>query len=66
MNLSGKVALVTGGTRGIGAAAAIALAREGADVAINGRRMDEAASATRDAIIKLGRRCEIIPADCGQ
>jgi len=66
MNLSGKIALVTGGTRGIGAATAIALAKDGADVAINGRRLDEAATATRDAIHALGRRCEVIAADCGR
>ena len=66
MNLSGKVALVTGGTRGIGAASALALANAGADVAIVARRVDAEADATRDAIIALGRRCELIQADCGQ
>jgi NAD(P)-dependent dehydrogenase (short-subunit alcohol dehydrogenase family) len=66
MQLAGKIALVTGGTRGIGAATAIALAREGADVAIVGRAIDANAEATRDAILKLGRRCEILQADCGK
>jgi NAD(P)-dependent dehydrogenase (short-subunit alcohol dehydrogenase family) len=66
MQLAGKIALVTGGTRGIGAATAIALAREGADVAIVGRKIDAEAAATRDAILKLGRRCEILQADCGK
>src|SRR5216110_2270663 len=66
MNLHGKIALVTGGTRGIGAATAFVLAREGADVALIGRRLDDDAKATRDSIVTLGRRCEIILADCGQ
>jgi NAD(P)-dependent dehydrogenase (short-subunit alcohol dehydrogenase family) len=66
MQFAGKTALVTGGTRGIGAATAIALAREGADVAIAARNLDPEATATRDAILKLGRRCEMIQADCGR
>jgi NAD(P)-dependent dehydrogenase (short-subunit alcohol dehydrogenase family) len=66
MQLAGKITLVTGGARGMGAATAIALAREGADVAIVGRNLDSEAAATRDAILKLGRRCEFIQADCGQ
>ena len=66
MNLSGRTALVTGGTRGIGAATAIALAREGARVALVGRRLDKEAIKTRDAIIALGQGCEIIQADCAQ
>ena len=46
-----------------GAAAAVALARDGADLAITGRRMDAEAEATRDRILQLGRRCELIAAD---
>ena len=66
MQLAGKIALVTGGTRGIGAATAVALARDGADVVIVGRNIDAEATGTRDAIRQLGRRCEIIEADCGK
>ncbi|MBN1643069.1 MAG: SDR family oxidoreductase [Anaerolineae bacterium] len=56
MDLQDKVAVVTGGTKGIGAATAIALARAGADVAIVGRHADDEALATRAAIEAAGRR----------
>jgi len=63
MNLEDKVCLVTGGTRGIGAAAAIVLAEQGADVAIVGRHLDAEAEATQALIIQTGRRCVLISAD---
>jgi NAD(P)-dependent dehydrogenase (short-subunit alcohol dehydrogenase family) len=66
MNLSGKICLVTGGTRGIGAATAVGLAKEGADVALVGRRIDSEAKSVHAEIQKLGRRCELIQADCGK
>lgn len=57
--------MVTGGTKGIGAATAIALAAQGADVAIVGRRLDAEAKATRRLIESLARRCLLIQADVG-
>lgn len=66
MQLPGNVALVTGGTRGIGAATAVALARGGADVAIVGRHLDDSARQTQRAIEAAGRRCLAIAADVGQ
>ena len=62
-NLVGKRALVTGGSRGIGAAIALALAEEGADVAVTFQNSAERAQAVVASIEKLGRRGVAIKAD---
>ena len=66
MQLSRKSALVTGGSRGIGAATALAFAKEGANIAISSRHDDADAQQTKKEIEKLGVRCEVIVGDCGQ
>ncbi|HEY0799260.1 MAG TPA: SDR family oxidoreductase [Steroidobacteraceae bacterium] len=65
LTLAGRVALVTGGSRGIGAVIAIELARRGSDVAINYHTDSRAATAVADEIRKMGRRAEIFAADVG-
>ena len=62
-SLLGKVALVTGGSRGIGAAIATRLAREGADVAFTFLRNTERADDVVEAIKQTGRRALAIRAD---
>ncbi|MGA5133209.1 SDR family NAD(P)-dependent oxidoreductase [Streptomyces olivoreticuli] len=64
MNKSeGKTALVTGGSRGIGAAVALRLAQEGADVALTYERDEASAAKVVDQIEALGRRGLAIRAD---
>jgi 3-oxoacyl-[acyl-carrier protein] reductase len=62
-DLSGKIALVTGGGRGIGKAIALVLAEAGADVAVNYRARADAAEATAAEIRRLGRRAAAMQAD---
>ena len=61
--LDGKVALVTGGGRGIGAATAVRLARDGADVALTYLRDKQRAEEVAHEITMLGRRAIAVPAD---
>lgn len=61
--LDGKVALVTGGSRGIGAAVALRLAREGADVALTYERRADRAAELVEQIKAVGRRALAVPAD---
>ncbi|MDQ1470953.1 MAG: 3-oxoacyl-[acyl-carrier protein] reductase [Bryobacterales bacterium] len=64
MNLQGKICLVTGGVRGIGAATAMRLARAGADLALQSRDANSSAALELKAAIEaLGRRCISIAAD---
>lgn len=61
-DLSGKVALISGASRGIGRAIALALAEAGADVALAARSR-EALAAVAESAQQLGRRTAVIPAD---
>jgi hypothetical protein len=61
--LSGKVALVTGASRGIGRASALALARAGADVAVNFHSREHEAKAVCLEIERCGRRSLAVQAD---
>jgi NAD(P)-dependent dehydrogenase (short-subunit alcohol dehydrogenase family) len=66
MNLDQKACLITGGTKGIGAAAAIALAEAGANMALAARNIDDEAKSLAKRIESLGRRCLLIAADVGR
>ncbi len=66
MNLENKVVIITGGTKGIGAATARLAAEKGADVAIVGRHDDSEAKSVVADIEKTGRKCLMIVADMGK
>jgi 3-oxoacyl-[acyl-carrier protein] reductase len=61
--LDGKLALVTGASRGLGRAIAVALAEAGADVAINYRERRDEAEEVKTSIEQIGRRAVTVKAD---
>jgi pteridine reductase len=63
MSQAPRSALVTGGSRRVGRATCLALARRGYDLLLTFRTAREAAEETREEVEKLGRRCSIFKAD---
>lgn len=63
MDLKDAACLITGGTKGIGAATAIALAERGANVVITGRHIDDAAKDVVRQVEALGRKCVALASD---
>jgi enoyl-[acyl-carrier protein] reductase III len=66
IDLQGKVALVTGGSRGIGRACAIRLAEAGADVVVNYVTSQSTAVETANEIQALGRRAAVVKGDVSE
>lgn len=66
MRFAGKVALITGSSRGIGRAVALRLAQEGADIVVHYRRQVAAAEMTATAIEALGRRTLVVQAELSE
>jgi len=65
LSLEGKIAIVTGGSKGIGRATALALAQEGVDVAICARGMEDLEAAAAEIRAATGRKVLAVQADMG-
>jgi NAD(P)-dependent dehydrogenase (short-subunit alcohol dehydrogenase family) len=63
LELTGKIAMVTGGSRGIGKAAAVALAKEGVDIALLARDMNTAEMTASEIAAETGRLAKAYHAD---
>jgi 3-oxoacyl-[acyl-carrier protein] reductase len=63
IDLSGRTAIVTGGSRGIGRAVVLLLAQAGCDAAFSYVRNSEAAAEVKDRVEKMARRCLAVEAD---
>jgi glucose 1-dehydrogenase len=66
MRLQNRVALITGGSQGIGRGIAQRLAAEGADIALNVHHDDNRAAKTRELVTATGRRCAVLVGDVAQ
>ncbi|MCJ7579111.1 MAG: SDR family oxidoreductase [Candidatus Aminicenantes bacterium] len=66
IDLHGKKALVTGGSRGIGQATAVLLAQAGCDVAINYLHREDLAQTVKESIQNIGKECLIYKMNLGQ
>ena len=66
LGLEGKIAIITGGSKGIGRSTAMALAREGVDVAICARGVEELEDSAADIRAQTGRRALAVRADTGE
>jgi enoyl-[acyl-carrier protein] reductase III len=66
IDLTGKVALVTGSSRGIGKASALRLAEAGADIVVNYVASGDAAEEVAEAIAAMGRKAVCVRADVGE
>ena len=66
IDLSGKVALITGSSRGIGRGCALEMARAGADIAVNYRSHEDEANQVAEQVKAMGRQAIVVQADVAE